>query len=463
MRGGVVVLALLASACAAVGPNYQRPPVDVPAAYPEPAVTQDVTLTVPADWWRLYDDALLEQLVVSGLTRNVDLRLAAARIEEAEAFMREVGAAFFPLVEGGAAASRARASTRTGTLPATVPATRSNFQFTVSTAFELDFWGRLRRTAEAARAQHMATRYGRDVIALTLAAGVAQTYFAVRSLDAQILVATETLEGAEESLDIVRRRAEAGLVSDLDVSQAATNRAQAAALITDLERQRAVAVHQLGVLSGILDLEVPAGDLRALPTPPLPPEGLPSTLLERRPDVREAEAQLASATAQIGVAKAAQLPSFSLTAALGAQSRELGTLLASGAGLWSIGLTTLGPIFDAGRFAARTEQAEARARQAAASYERAAQTAFREVADALSNVRLAAAAEDDLRVRVTEAANALRLANLRYEAGYSAYLEVLDARRTLNDAQLALVRNRQAYLAYTVDLMNALGGGWTPN
>jgi multidrug efflux system outer membrane protein len=199
-----------------------------------------------------------------------------------------------------------------------------------------------------------------------------------------------------------------------------------------------------------------------LPVPPLPPAGLPSTLLERRPDVREAEATLVSANALIGVSRAAQFPTFSLTAALGAQSRELTTLFSAGAGVWSIGLGVVGPILDWGRYAARTQQAEARANQAAATYEKTAQTAFREVSDALSNVRFAADTERDLRARVDQSTNTLRLANMRYRSGYSAYLEVLDAQRTLNDAQLALARNRQAYLNFTVDLMNSLGGGWQP-
>jgi multidrug efflux system outer membrane protein len=418
---------------------------------------------VPADWWRLYSDPALDQLIASGLQKNSDIRFAIARIEEAEAAVREVNAAIlFPLVEGNASAGRSKASTATGTLPSIVAPIRNNFQLGISTSFELDFWGRLRRGAEAARAQYYATRYGRDVVALTLAAGIAQTYFAVRSIDAQILVTEETLKAADASLDLARRRAEAGVVSDLDVNQAAGNRSQAAAQIKELRRLRAVGVHQLGVLSGTLGVDVPAGDLRQLPTPPLPPAGLPSTLIERRPDVRQAEAQLMSANAQIGVARAAQLPTFSLTGALGSQSRELSTLFTSSAGIFSIGLGVVGPIIDGGRYAARTEQAEARARQAAATYEKTVQTGFREVSDALSNVGLAADAEKDLSDRVEQARNTLRLATMRYDAGYSAYLEVLDAQRTLNDSQLALVRNRQAYLAYTVDLMNALGGGWTP-
>jgi multidrug efflux system outer membrane protein len=200
-----------------------------------------------------------------------------------------------------------------------------------------------------------------------------------------------------------------------------------------------------------------------LPKPPVPPAGLPSALLERRPDIRQAEEIYRSANAQIGVARAAQLPTFSLTGALGAQSSELGSLFSTGAAVWSLGIGIVGPIFDAGRTAARTDQAIARARQAAADYEKTAQTAFREVSDALSNVQLSAEAEQDLIERVDYARNSLRLSTLRYESGYSAYIEVLDAQRTLNEAQLALARNRQVYLQYTVDLMNALGGGWVPD
>ena len=453
---------LLLSACT-LGPNFKLPFFDFPKKFSEPEVATGQPLVVPANWWRLYGDAELDRLVSVGLARNADVRLAVARIEEAEAFMREAAAAsLFPEITGNADASRARSSTRTGTLPASAAPLRNNFELAASTSFELDFWGRLRRIREAARAQYVATRYSHDVVALTLAAGIAQAYFNVRSLDAQIVVSQETLTAAESSLDIATKRAQAGYVSDLDMNQADANRSQVAAQLKDLRRLRAAAVHQLGVLVGELDLDVKPGDIRQLPSPPLPPAGLPATLLERRPDIREAAATYEAANAQIGAARAAQFPTFSLTGALGVQSRELSTLFSSGAGIWSIGLGVVGPIFDSGRYAARTEQAEARAQQSAISYEKTAQTAFREVADALSNVRLAADAEADLTHRVEQARNALRLSTLRYDSGYSAYLEVLDAQRTLNDAQLAHARNRQQYLGFTVDLMNALGGGWSP-
>ncbi|MCC6535294.1 MAG: efflux transporter outer membrane subunit [Burkholderiales bacterium] len=445
-----------------LGPDYKRPEVVLPERYPDAAAQTATAGGVPPTWWALYQDDALEQLVRGGLARNTDLRLASARIDEAAAVLREANATLFPQVDGSLDAGRSRASPRAGTASPSSAAVRNNFRIAAGTGFELDVFGRLRRLREAAGADFLATRYGRDAVMLTLTAAIAQTYFTVRALDAQLGVSAETLAAAQDSVEITASRARAGLASDLDLNQAQANRAQLAAQIKDLRRLRAAAVHQLGLLTGSLDLQLAAGDLRALPTPPLPPAGLPSTLLERRADVRQAEAALMAAGAQIGVARAAQFPAFRLTGSLGLHSAELSNLLSVGAASWSFGLAVLGPIFDAGRYAARTEQAEARARQAAIRYEQSVETAFREVADALSNVQLAADAEQDLRERVERAGNSLKLATLRYEAGYSAYLEVLDAQRTLNEAQLALVRNRQAFLGFTVDLMNALGGGWAP-
>jgi multidrug efflux system outer membrane protein len=451
---------VLLTGCTVVGPDYRRPEISLPASYPEPTDPGASANAVPADWWVLYRDPRLNGLVEAGLVRNADVRLAAARIEEAAAVVRQARASEAPSVDGDASAGRSRTSTRLGGM-SQGPVVRNNFRIAASTSFELDFWGRLQRLREAAGAEYLATRYGRDAVMQSLAAAIAQMYFTVLSLDAQVQTSAETLSAAEDSAQIVRARADAGLVSDLDVNQAEANRASLAAQIKELRRQRAAAVHQLGVLTGNLDLQLEAGDIRSLPTPPLPPAGLPSALLERRADVRRSEAAVVAANARIGVARAAQFPTLSLTAALGAQSAALGNLLASGAGIWSFGLGVVGPIFDAGLYAARTEQAEAQARQTAIEYEQTVETAFREVADALSNIRLAAEAEQDLVEQVAQAANSLKLATLRYEAGYSAYIEVLDARRTLNVWQLALLRNRQNYLAYTVDLINALGGGWT--
>ena len=458
------IVAAAFAGCAAVGPDYERPAVDLPRSYPD--APESGTAPGPdAQWWKLYRDPALDSLVASALERNADIRLAVARIEEADANLREAGAAFLPEIGLGGTGSRSRVSSRTATpLPQGAASVRSNLRLTASTSFELDFWGRLRRALEAARAQALASYYAKDVVTLTLAGLTSQAYFSLRSLEAQIAVVRETLASRDETLDMVRRRAQGGIASGLEVSQAEVARSDAASQLKDLQRQRSLAEHQLGTLTGRLDLALsPSGNaLLALPTPPTPRAGLPSALLARRPDIRQAEQQLISANAQIGVARAAMLPTISLTGSYGGESQALATLLESGARIWSVGFGLALPIFDWGRLAARSDAAEARARQSLAGYQKAAETAFREVADALTNVDQAAASERDLHDRATSARNALRLARLRYESGYSAYLEVLDAQRSANEAELAVVRNRQTRLSASVDLMKALGGGWNP-
>jgi multidrug efflux system outer membrane protein len=447
--------------CAAVGPDYERPAIELPARYPSAAAGAQIA--VPAQWWTLYGDATLNGLVEAALTRNADIRLAVARVDEAEAALREVDAALLPEVDLGANVTRSRSSALNAQpIPPGVPLVQKSHKLALSTTFELDFWGHLRRTAEAARAQALASRYARDVVGLTLAGTTTQVYFGLRAIDAQILVTRESLAAREESSKLVGSRARGGLASDLDVNQAEAARADAAVQLKELLRQRLAYDHQLGALTGKLDLALPQGDLRNLPVPPVPPAGLPSTLVDQRPDVRQAEQNLISANAQIGVAKAAQLPTFSLTGSYGGQSEALSNLLVSGGRIWSLGIGALMPIIDSGRYAARTAQAEARQRQSVASYQKSLETAYREVADALTNVQQTTETEADLQASVDAARNSLRLSRLRYEAGYSGFLDVLDAQRTANSAELALVRNRQSRLAYSVDLMKALGGGWSP-
>ena len=457
-----LLIAALASAGCAVGPAYQRPAADLPAAY------QDETgaaagAAIGAEWWKLYNDPRLNELVAATLARNVDIRLAVAQVEEAEGVVRETGAAILPEVSVGGNSSRTATSTKTTVpSPAGVPTVRNNHRFAFSTTFELDFWGKLRSASDAAQAKLLATRYARDVVMLTLASTTAQSYFALRSLDAQIAVTRTTLTTREGSLGIVRDRVNAGYASDLDLAQANVARANAASQLRDLQRQRALLEHQLQTLTGRLDLRLQAADALDLPVPALPPPGLPATLIDRRPDVAAAEQNLVAANAQIGVAKAAQYPTFSLTGFLGGESESLANILSNPARIWSAALGVAFPVFDAGKYAARTAEAEARQRQALASYQKTVELAFRDVADALANIRQSVAAEVDLRAAAMAARDALRIAQARYGAGYSAYLDVLDAQRSLNDAELALARNRQAQLAYTVDLIKATGGGWSP-
>ena len=455
-------VALLLAGCAAAGPDYERPAMSLPGAYADAPADIAPAAAISAEWWKLYGDERLDELVASALARNADMRIAVARIEEADANLREAGAAFLPQVDFGAAPARSRISNQTANpVPASVPLVRNNVRLALSTAFELDFWGKLRRALETTRALALGSRYAKEVVTLSLAGLTTQAYFSLRSLDTQVALTRSTLASRVETVEMVRRRARGGIASDLDLNQAELARADASVQLTELQRQRALIEHQLATLTGRLELTLAAGERLDLPLPPLPPAGLPSTLLQRRPDILQAEQQLIAANAQIGIVKAAMFPTISLTSYLGSESSGLSTLLGSGAGIWSLGFGMTLPIFDAGRNAARTQAAEARQKQAVGGYQKAVETAFREVADALASVRQTAAAEADQQARAQAARNVLRLAGLRYEAGYSAYLEVLDAQRVANEAELAFVRNRQSRLAASVDLMKALGGGWS--
>jgi len=450
--------ALWLAACAPIGPDYNRPVPELPADYPE--ASAGTAASLPADWWTTFNDPDLTALIEAARVRNADIRIAAAQVEEAEAALREVDAGFYPQVDLSFANQQSRVSALTA-LPNPVPRVRLDRRLAASTSFELDFWGRLRRGVEAARAQALATRFGRDTVALTLTGTVAQAYFSLRSLDSQLALTRATLATRNESLQVIRDRVAGGVSPELELRQAEVARADAAVLLDELTRQRKVVEHQLAQLTGRAGTMVADGSLEHLPVPPLPPAGLPSSLLERRPDIRAAEQTLVAANARIGVAKAAMFPTISLTGSYGGQSAAFADLLLGGARIWSLGFGLALPLFDAGRNTARVEQVEARARQAVGSYQKAVETGFREVADALSNLENGRRSEDNLAARAKAARQALDIAQTRYKAGYSGYLEVLDAQRSANEAELAAVRNRQALLAYSVDLMKALGGGWS--
>lgn len=453
-------MALLMAGCA-VGPDYQRPASELPTQYPEALATDQPAAMATRDWWKLFNDPVLDDLVARAYARNYDLQKAAARIEETSGLLREARAGQFPEVDLGANVARKHISELTDDPPSPgTPLTTRDYNVSLRAAFELDFWGRLRRASEAARAQALGSEYGKRVVELSLAGAVAQTYLSLRSLDAQLAVSQETLVARDESFTITDARYQGGLVSGLDVEQARGAKAAAEAQIADLRQQRALAEHQLGVLTATPDLTLEAGDLRALPLPPLPPAGLPSDLLNARPDIREAEQQLVVANARIGVAKAALFPTISLTGSVGSESGALADLFKSRAGIWSVGAGLDFPIFAAGKYSARVDQATAQQKQLLASYQQSVLNGFREVRDALTTSTQRAAGESALERQRTAAEETLRLANVRYKAGYSPYIEVLDAQRSLNDATLAYIRNRQSRLATAVDLFKALGGGW---
>ena len=458
----LAVVAALLPGCALMGPDYKRPDNTVPAQFSEKDVAQDqAAQQISTTWWELYQDPVLNDLVAKARQNNTDIKLAVARVEEADAFMREVGAALFPQIDLDSGASRSRV-TELGSNPAVsgFKPVRNDFNIKLGTSFELDFWGKLRRAKESARAQSLATRYAKDTVDLSLSGLVASNYLLLRSLEAQITVSRDSLRSREESLALTKRRLAGGVSSALDVHQAEVASSNLVAQIADLVRQRAVVEHQLAVLTGVLDLKLAEGDIKNLPIPPVPPAGLPSSLLEARPDVRQAEQDMIAANAKIGVAKAALFPTISLTANYGGESAELGDILKSAARIWTGGLSLNLPIFDSGRLNARVDQATAQQKQALASYEGSVQTAFREVNDALVTVRQSAEREAALQTSETAAKKALEIADNRYKSGYSAYLDVLDSQRVYNDTALAFIQSRQARLVATVDLFKALGGGW---
>lgn len=448
----------------AVGPDYLRPANLLPALFgPAPAEAEVTTATVDARWWQFFNDTTLNELIEQALQKNADLRLAVARVAQADAAAREAGAELYPGINLQAGSSSNKVSSKSATYSPAMPQIRQSRSAGLAVSYELDVWGRVRRSDEAAQAQLLGSRYGRDAVRLSVAGLVANAYLTLRATDAQLAVSQETLATRQQALELVKKRVDAGLGSPVDLHQASGALAAAETQVIELRRQRALGEHQLALLSGnpALRIAPPASaDPQLLPLPPLPPAGLPAQLVERRPDVREAEQKLIAANAGIGLAKAGYYPKFTLTGSYGSESKALGDLFAAGAGTWGLGLNLLLPLLDYGRTEARVDQAKAVNEQSLIAWENTLQGAYKDVRDALVNSREQAAAEQAQQVRVDQARETLRLVDLRYRAGHAGYLEVLDAQRTLNDAQLQQITTRQARLAAAVGLFKALGGGW---
>lgn len=454
-----VIVALLPS-CALIGPDFFRPSVPMPAQYAGADASQE-KLAISNTWWTLYNDPTLNGLIDKALQNNTDIKRAVARIEEADGFAHEVGAALFPQIDLDGSAARSRI-TQLGSTPQSsiTEPVHNNFRATLGTSFEIDFWGKLRRAKESARAQALSSRYAKDTVSLSLSSLIASNYLQLRSLEAQIALSRDNLRSRDESLALTKRRLEGGIASNLDVQQAQVSSSNLTAQIVELVRQREITLHQLALLTGDLGLTLAEGDIKNLPIPPTPPSGLPSALLENRPDVAQAEQDLVSANANIGVAKAALYPTISLTGFFGGESKDLGDILKSAARVWSGGVSLNLPIFDSGRLNSRVDQVTAQQKQVLASYEGAVQSAFTEVNDALVNVRQSTEREVALDKSQQAAKEALRISENRYKSGYTAYLDVLDAQRVYNDASLNFIQSRQARLAASVSLFKALGGGW---
>jgi len=462
MRNCVAPLfvALLLSGCT-MGPNYKRPTVAVPPAYrgiaPDaPAQTESASLG-DQKWWDVFQDEQLRSLVRTALQQNYDLRIAASRILEARAQLGITRADQFPTVSGGAGITDVRTA-QSKFLPAFET---SSAQVNVSAAWELDFWGKYRRATEAARANLLATEWARQEVASTLVANVAAAYFQLRALDLQLEISKRTLDSRQESLRLTRLLANGGSTSLLDVRQAEQLVFTASAEIPALEQQIEQQENFLSILLGRNPGNIARGQtLIEQHHPPEVPAGLPSSLLERRPDIRQAEQQLVAANAEIGVARAAYFPQISLNGNGGLQSSALTNLFTGPAGAWSFGASLTQPIFTAGKISSGVRLAKARQQTATLFYQQSIQGAFRSVSDALIGYRKTREFSSHQQELFESAQDAARLSHMRYNGGVTGYLEVLTNETNSFSAELGLVQAQLNELLAVVQLYEALGGGW---
>jgi len=444
----------------AVGPNYRKPSVNVPSAYrgadSAEALPAESTSLGDQKWFEVFQDEQLQQIIKTALRQNYDLRIAAARILQAEAQLGITRADQFPTVDAGADVSSQRtAQSRFAAF------NRTQGGLSLSAAWELDFWGKFRRATEAARASLLAGEWARQAVLSTLVADLASSYFQLRELDLELEISRRTLASRQESLRLIQDLADQGLGTMLDVRQAEQLVFTAGARIPDIERQIEQEENFISILVGNNPGAVPRGRmLTEQPHAPVVPAGLPSSLLERRPDIRVAEQQLIAFNAQIGVAKAAYFPQISLTGAGGFQSSALTSLFSGPAGLWNLigGLTQ--PIFAGGRIRSGVRLAEAQQQEVLLVYQQTIQQAFREVSDALVAYRKNQEFRQQQEQLARSAQDASQLADTRYRAGLTSYLEVLTNETNYFSAELGLAQAREGEVEALVQLYRALGGGW---
>ena len=451
MRARVALaLALLAAGCAS--PHAQTPEASRVAPPPAWRTALPGAAAVDADWWNAFGDPVLANLVARALRENDDIAIAATRVEEARGQLRLARAQLSPELGAGASGAEGRQLSGLG-----VPYTALAGQPQLTISYDLDLFGRLRSASAASRAQALASEASRDTIRLAVASSLASGYVTLRALDERLDVARETLAARAEGLRIARRRAETGYTSALELHQAESEYKAAEQLVPQAELAVSRQENALSLLLGAASGPIPRGKtLDALRPPPVP-DGLPADLLRRRPDLYQAEQNLVAADRSLDSARAALLPDVALT---GSAGLLLSTALANPIGVFSLGGSILAPIFDAGRRRAGVDVATARRDQAAFTYRRSALQAFREVNDSLAGVLRSREQAVALAGQRDALAAALSNASKRYRAGYSSYLEQLDAQRGLLSAQLALIQARADALNANVTLVQAFGGGW---
>jgi outer membrane protein, multidrug efflux system len=442
-----------------VGPNYHRPAVATPAfrdLAENPQVQAQVASYADLPWWDVFKDPILQDLIRTALKQNYDLQIATERIEAARAQVAITRSSLFPQISGDAAFTGGKEGTFQ---------TKYNFlDLTADAAFQLDFFGKIRRATQAARAQLLATEAARQTVVLTLVSDVASDYFALLQLDLALQITHNTIAAQEDSVKLTKFRVDHGVATKLDILQAQQVLDTANATVPDLERQIAEEENAISILLG----NYPHGIRRGAPLveQPLPPEvppGLPSSLLERRPDIREAEQNLIAANAEIGVAKAEFFPQIELTGSGGGafgRSSAFSDLMSTQIGIWSYGAQVTQPIFTGGALKGNLHLAESQYRQLLLAYRQSIQLAFGDVSNSLIDYQKLHQVRLRQQDTVTDLAESVRLSNMRYRGGTTTYLEVLDGQRSLYDAELTLAQAQGAEYQSLVSLYRALGGGW---
>ncbi len=453
------VLAILLASCA-MGPDYKRPDVQTEEKFRMAEAAKEATSIANLPWWELLRDEELQKLVKIALEENKDLKRAVASVEEFQARAFVAKTDFAPQMSVSASSP---AFGRKSIFLFPGFASPFNYYTLGNLSWELDVWGRIRRSTEAARADLLSKEEGRRAVILQLVSGVAEAYFDLLQFDMQLDIANRTLRSWEESVRIAQARLKQGMTSKLDADQFEAERANAAARAAELERMMVQKENQLSVLLGRTPRRIPRGkSLTEQVMPPEVPPGLPSELLQRRPDIVQAEQELGAATARIGVAKAERFPKITITGILGVANPQLSQFITNESSFAAVGPGFSGPLLNAQVLGFQQKAFEAQARQALAHYEQTILVAFKEVEDALVAVTTARKQRQAQVQQVEALRSALHLANLRYKGGLANYLDVLIAQRNLFEAELSLTGTHRLHLVSIVQLYKALGGGWSP-
>ncbi len=459
MRPLVIAIIFLSLLSCAMGPDYKRPAIDTPQAWR--IEEKDAAALADTKWWTQFRDPVLEDLIETALRANYDLRIAAARIEEYVGYYWVGRSTLFPQIYGSGSGARQRVSERGATvLPDTTKNPSDFYQAGLSGSWELDIWGRLRRLTEAARADLISTEEGRRSIILTLVTSVANSYVNLRDLDKQLEVTERTTRSRAESYRLFQLRLEGGIISELELSQVKSEYELALSQIPLTQKQITFQENALSILLGKNPGPIARGKTIDELTLPAVPAGLPSDLLERRPDIRKAEQDLIAANARLGAAKALFFPTISLTGLFGWSSTELSSLFSGPSQMWSYAGNFIGPVFTGGAITGNYMAAEARQQQALIRYQQVVQNAFREVDDALADQKRTREQLAAQKQQVETLKDYARIARLRYEEGYTSYIEVLDAERSLFNAELNYAATQGVLFQALVNLYKSMGGGW---